>query len=125
MKLAEEELKILDEGEDNLLQNLEMLISVRSALESEPPAKINTNPKQRPKRRNDLDGAVDSPVQTPDAATPAPSSASRKVSQNVSRSGSVAAASVKSENGVDAEQAVKRKCVSTLLANLLTFLSKR
>ena len=111
----EEELKILEDDPENLIQDLETLISVRAAFESEPPAKINTNPKQRPKRRNDLDGATDSPVQTPDTATPVPNSASRQVSKNVSRSGSVAATSVKSENGTETDQGVKRKAPSSIM----------
>ena len=112
VKLAEEELKILNEEPENLLQNLETLISVLSAFEAEPSApKINTNPKQRPKRKIETDGANDSPIQTPETATPAPNSASRQMSKNVSRSGSVAAPSVKSENGGDAEPAIKGRRV--------------
>lgn len=99
MKLVEEESRILNEEPDDLIRNLETLVSVRAALEVDTPRSANAIKPRNLKRRLDADVPVDSPAATPDASTPAP--ASRLMSKVASRSGSVAAPSMKSENGTD------------------------
>jgi len=99
VKLAEEELKILNEEPDDLIRNLEMLASIRAAFEADAP-RSSTATAIKPrglKRRFDAADAfaADSPAQTPEVSTPAP--ASRAMSKVASRSGSVAASSIKAE----------------------------
>lgn len=100
IKIAEEELKVLLEEPDDLMKNLDTLISVRAAFETEPPRQ-STNGKPRNKRRLDSDMPIESPVPTPEVSTPVPST--RLVGKGTSRSGSVAAASIKSEASGDTE----------------------
>lgn len=95
----EEESRILNDEPEDLIRNLETLVSVRAALEVDVPRSANTIKPRNLKRRLDAEGPTDSPVVTPDAATPA--SASRLISKAASRSGSVTAPSMKSENGTD------------------------
>ncbi|KAI9710186.1 MAG: SAGA HAT/Core module component [Chrysothrix sp. TS-e1954] len=105
LKLAEDELKILHEEPDDLIRNLETLVSVRTALEVDTPRSA-TAPKSRPpKRRLDTDGAAESPAPVSEVATPL--SSSRAASKAAARSGSVSATSVKQENGVDQSEALK------------------
>lgn len=97
IRAAEEELKILMEDPDELLKNLETLTSVRSAFESEPPRPQQNGKPRGPKRsRLDADGPIEVSVPTSEAATPI--AASRIIGKTASRSGSVAAASTKSED---------------------------
>lgn len=106
--MSEEESSILNEEPEDLIRNLDTLIQVKTAFDPPEPSKPTVNTKSRNvKRKLDMDGASDSPVQTPEAVTPS-SSLPRALSKGVSRSGSVAAASVKSENG-DAAEPIKRK----------------
>ena len=103
IKLSEEELRILNDGPDDLLQNLETLINVRTAFEADTPRTSNTAKSRTVKRgRAEIDGANDSPAPTPEVSTPGPPS--KAVSkQNPSRSASVAATTpiVKIETSVD------------------------
>lgn len=103
VKLVEEELRILNEEPDELLKNLETLVSVRAAFEVvDAPRSANTMKPRNLKRRLDAEVPVDSPAATPDATTPVP--ASRLMSKAASRSGSVAATSMKSEAGTDGSE---------------------
>jgi len=102
VKLVEEESRILNEEPDDLLRNLETLVSVRAALEVDAPRSANTIKPRNLKRRLDAEVPVDSPAATPDATTPVPTS--RLMSKAVSRSGSVAATSMKSETGTDGSE---------------------
>lgn len=95
VKLAEEELKILNDEPDDLIRNLEMLASIRAAFEADTPRATTAMKPRGLKRRFDADGSADSPAQTPEVSTPAP--ASRVMSKAASRSGSVAASSIKAE----------------------------
>lgn len=120
LKQAEEELRVLLEEPDDLLRNLETLISVRAAFETEVPRSATSNKTRAPKRRIDADGAADSPGPASEVATPAPST--RLVSKGISRSGSVAAPSIKSENGTDVSDLIKglSKCLPSCLWERLT-----
>lgn len=95
VKLAEEELKILNDEPDDLIRNLEMLASIRAAFEADTPRSATTVKPRNLKRRLEADGSADSPAHTPEVSTPVP--ASRVMSKAASRSGSVAATSIKSE----------------------------
>jgi len=102
LKYSEDELKILHEEPDDLIKNLETLISVRAAFENEAP-RPSTNLKSRNlKRRRDEENGIDSPAPTPD-----PTTSGAKAAKAASRSGSVAA-SVKQESVVDTTEGVKR-----------------
>jgi SAGA-associated factor 29 len=87
IKLSEEELKILLEEPDDLIKNLETLISVRSAFENEAPRTTANTKSRNLKRRHDAEnGPNESPAPTPD-----PTSAAKASVKGTSRSGSVAA----------------------------------
>lgn len=115
LKYSEEELKILHEEPDDLIKNLETLISVRSAFENEAP-RTTTNMKSRNlKRRHDADNVIDSPAPTPDPT----SAVSRPTAKGTSRSGSVAA-SVKQESIIDSTEGAIRMAQPLRIMNMLT-----
>ena len=99
LKHAEEELKILHEEPDDLIKNLETLISVRSAFENEAPRSASNVKSRNLKRRHDADNGMDSPAPTPDPST----AGSKATVKGTSRSGSVTA-SVKQESVVDSTE---------------------
>ena len=92
LKLAEEENQVLNEEPDDLIRNLETLISVRSAFEIDTP-RINTNaPKGRNVKRTkgEADG-TDSPAPPSEVSTPVSNPHRTGGTKGASRSGSVAA----------------------------------
>lgn len=123
MRYEEDFLKILEDEPDDVLKNFETLRSVRQAFESEP-VKPSIGSKPRNVKRK-LDTALassslgahgslgsdslGSPAPQSEVSTPvlAVAPGIRGVSKGVSRSGSVAAPSVKSENGIEGEGLVK------------------
>jgi len=102
LKYSEDELKILHEEPDDLIKNLETLISVRAAFENEAPRPATNLKSRNLKRRRDEENGTDSPAPTPD-----PTTSGAKAAKAASRSGSVAA-SVKQESVVDTTEGVKR-----------------
>ncbi|KAB8346278.1 hypothetical protein FH972_023322 [Carpinus fangiana] len=102
IKIAEEEIRVLLEEPDDLLKNLDTLVSVRAAFEIDPPRQPTNGKPRNNKRRLDTDVPIDSPAPTPEVTTPAPNA--RLVTKGTSRSGSVAATSIKSETSADTEE---------------------
>lgn len=84
MKLAEEELKILNEEPNDVIKNVGILTALRTASEIEP-RNASQGKSRNPKRQKlDTDGTVDSPGPSPSV----PNSASKLKAEKV-RSGSV------------------------------------
>jgi len=119
LKHAEEELKILHEEPDDLIKNLETLISVRSAFENEAPRSASNVKSRNLKRRHDADNGVDSPAPTPDPST----AGSKATAKGTSRSGSVTA-SVKQEPVVDSTEGQINGFLAAWIEELI-YLSQR
>ncbi|KAI9664387.1 MAG: SAGA HAT/Core module component [Alyxoria varia] len=104
IKLAVEEQKTLNEEPDDLIRNLDLLISVRTALEVDVPRVNPTSNKPRNLKRSRLDteAAADSPLPTSEVSTPVPEGRIRSVAKGASRAGSQAAV-VKPDSGFDFE----------------------
>lgn len=116
LRLTEEESAILTEEPEDLIRNLDTLISVRSAFETELPVKphLSNKPRNVKRAKLDIEAASKSPAPQSEVSTPVLSAAARGVGKGASRSGSVAAGSAKSENGGEVE-VIKRLLFCDLL----------
>lgn len=108
LRLAEEEMSILSEEPEDLIRNLDTLIQVKTALDADVPKPTLNTKSRNTKRKLEPEASADSPILTPETATPS-QAAGRTLSKGVSRSGSVAAASVKSENSGEGPETAKSK----------------